>query len=146
MANGNGTVKAQFEDVIHGVSGWSLSANVSKWVTASIPAGTALSDTVNMTSIELLGYVPAIIITPSNWTTANMSLQISIDEGTTWLNFEPWLSANYNTSATVVASRAHFMDNYPLKGVPYFRIRSGTAASPVNQTTTSILTIICTTI
>jgi hypothetical protein len=142
----NGVIKAQFEDVIHGVAGWSLSANVSKYVTATIPAGTALSSIVDMTTIALLGFTPSIIVTPSNWTTANMSLQISIDEGTTWLNFHPWSSANYNTSGTVTANEAHFMNDYPLRGAPYFRIRSGTSASPVNQTTDSTLTIICTTI
>jgi hypothetical protein len=94
---------------------------------------------------ELLGFTPSVIVTPSNWTTAIISLQISIDGGATWCNFHPWTASDYNTHGTVLANQAHFMNDYPLRGISLFRIRSGTGASPVNQTTDSILTIICTT-
>ena len=99
-----------------------------------IAAGTALSETIITKSQSLIG-----IIVPSNWTTANISVLISPD-GTTFYPVYDWAGTEY----VITASAGNYiaLDPWELVGAYAIQLRSGTNATPVNQTTASQLTIL----
>jgi hypothetical protein len=107
-----------------------------------IAEGAALSAAVNLGETTLLG-----IVLPANWTAAGLSFQASPDGGTTWCEL-----FDYATGAAIAVpavtppsdSLGVFVavDPAKLRGVGTLIIRSGTEASPVNQTNAVTLTII----
>lgn len=109
----------------------------------TIRSGTAISTTVDMTTPARTGYLPLIVIAPSAWDAAKLTLQISID-GVAWKTVHKWFdNKSFTTDHTVVADDAVLLDDHPLRGVPFFRFLSGTVAAPVNQTATRTLVVYC---
>lgn len=103
-------------------------------ITATIAAGQSLSSAVYLGASFLAG-----IFIPSNWTSANLTFQGSPDGGTTWGELYTYLGAEW----TFVAAASQFLTVDPTqwKGVRSLIVRSGTAASAVNQTNTVNLTL-----
>lgn len=132
---------AHFISTKHPVVGWAITAHLSQVKTVTILNGQSMSSYLDFTSDDLLGYTPFGIITPSEWDTAKLSLQVSVD-ATTWVDFYLW-NSDYETHHTVSASQIHVLTGYPLIGIPYFRVRSGTSNAPVNQTAERTLQIVC---
>jgi hypothetical protein len=92
---------------------------------ATILSGTALSAAVNIGSKQIVG-----IAMPAAWTAASISLQVSLDGGTTWLELINTAGA---VSYTVAASQFLALDPATLHGVNAIKVRSGTSGSAVNQ-------------
>lgn len=100
-----------------------------KTVTVTIANGTSISSGVN-----IQGYRIAAFITPASWTTASLTMQVSLDgtnyydlfiNGTEWSITSPLLTRwyEYHPAATAVNTTTAL----------YFKLRSGSSASPVNQ-------------
>jgi hypothetical protein len=123
----------------------SLAGTVTITTTVTIASGTALSTAVDMTQPALFGYTPIAIILPSAWTSANLSIQSSLD-GITFGEFHTFTVGNYVTSSALAANEGTSLNGYPLRGVPFFRIRSGLVGAPVNQGATRVITVICGTV
>jgi hypothetical protein len=106
-------------------------------IAVQIAAGQSLSAECDIGNKSLVG-----IIVPANWTTASLSFQVSIDGGITWVELLvgatglPFAISSL-TGGTLSYSVA--IDPTTLRGVQALKIRSGTQASPVNQTNTVTL-------
>ena len=77
------------------------------------------------------GFALAGILVPAGWVTADITFQASAD-GTNWFN----LFDDTATEVTVEAAAESYVafDGRPFRGIPRLKVRSGTAASPVPQT------------
>lgn len=102
----------------------------------TIAAGASLSN-----GRDLAGFVPAMIFMPSAWDAAAITCQVS-EDGITWLNA---YDAGTEMSLTVAASRAQILTASAFNAFPgpWWRLRSGTAATPVAQTAAAILRVLC---
>lgn len=103
---------------------------------ATIPAGSALSDTV-----ELLGGVIVGIIMPENWTAASLSFLAW--DGLRGVFVPVYDDAGNEVTLSVTAGRAIVNASVLEKLAPLqdIVIRSGTAATPVNQAAERIITL-----
>lgn len=96
-------------------------------VTATIANGASLSDAVDCGD----GFRPVRIIIPASWTTANLTFQTSND-GVAFND----AYYDYGGEVTVAvggASRAIVLPPSIFFGIRRFKVRSGTAGTPVNQ-------------
>jgi hypothetical protein len=145
MANGNsdGTI---YLSTKYPPAYWGIAATLSQTKDIVIKSGASISDSLDFTAPDLVGYSVMGIITASTWTTATMSVQGSVDN----INFFPihtWTGTGaYNSASTVAASQMHIFDGLILRGIPYVKFKSGTFTVGVNQTNTTILTVILGTI
>ncbi len=103
--------------------------------TATIDAAAALSGAVNFGGLRLFG-----IVMPAAWTAAALTFQVSFDEGASWSNLYDANGSEVNV--TVAASRAITLDPVVFAAVPMLKVRSGTAAAPVNQTAAAALQLV----
>jgi hypothetical protein len=104
----------------------------------TIAAGTALSNAVNLGDKTL-----SAIVIPAAWSTAALSFQASDDGGATWHDHFDWLGNEISAaSADVVAGRRIAVDPSSFRDVDMIKLRSGLTASPVNQGTACVLTLI----
>lgn len=103
--------------------------------TATIANGASLSDTVDCGE----GLFPVALIIPGAWTPADITFQASID-GT---NFSNLYDEDAN-EITVTANTSRFIVLTPSEwvGVRYLKIRSGSAAAPINQTAERTITVV----
>jgi hypothetical protein len=100
-------------------------------VILTIPAGQALSDAVSSGNRGLLGY-----LLPPAWDPAVLTLQGSLD-GANF--FDVFDSFGTEIVFTVAANRLILPEVRLPFGFPFIRVRSGTAASPVNQTAQRVI-------
>lgn len=112
------------------------------YLTATIASGAALSGAVGLGDKSLVG-----IQMPSSWTTADLTFQASPDGGVTWdeLNVTDFTSADAVAAVQVhspAASQRIAFDPKYFRGVNNIKVRSGTSASPVNQSGGAVLTLI----
>lgn len=119
----------------------SLAGTMVFMIECTFAAGTSMSTAIDMTQPTLLGFNPLAIFLPSAWTTAHLSFQASWD-GITFADFHT-LSGALATTATRVASDVTSIDGYPLRGIPFFRIRSGLTNNPVNQVAARTVKVLC---
>jgi hypothetical protein len=105
---------------------------------AVIPAGQALTPYIPLVPKTLVG-----ILVPNGWTAANLSLQASVDGGATMFEFG---NAAGLFAITVPGTTGEYIGLDPniFRGVTGIIIRSGTAASPVNQVSQATLQVITT--
>lgn len=96
--------------------------------TATIANGESLSDAVAIGS----GSVAALHL-PAAWTAAALTFQGSVDGGVTYGNIYDDGVERTIASASIVASRILSLDQRDWEGFTHIKIRSGTAATPVNQ-------------
>lgn len=108
-------------------------------VGVTVPAGSALSTEAVFPADA--GQLQGVFIPSTGWTSANVTFQGSLD-GTTWFNL-------YNASGTEIAltvgaltADRHVQVTTPFPLVPRLRVRSGTAATPVNQVSAMALTLV----
>jgi len=90
----------------------------------TIASGTALTDAINAPNGV------ACIVMPAAWTAANLTFQVSTD-GAAFADLYDATGTEY--TVTAAAGRAILLPLADLLGIRFFRIRSGTAATPVNQ-------------
>lgn len=82
--------------------------------------------------------VPIGIFMPAAWDAANLTFQVSVDDGVTWGNM--YDSSGNEFTVNAAASRYLVLDPNSWVGVNHIKIRSGTASVPVNQTANRSLT------
>lgn len=98
-------------------------------ISAQIAAGQSLSAEIDIGSKSLVG-----LQVPSNWTTAGLSFQVSVDGGTTWNELTTAAGTPFAIgSLTGGTARYAAIDPATLRGAQALKIRSGTKAVPVNQ-------------
>ena len=103
--------------------------------TATILSGASLSGSIDLGTTRLFA-----IIMPAAWTTANLTFQVSAD-GTTYNN----LYDDTGTEVTVTAAASQYIViSSPAKmlGARWFKVRSGTNTSAVNQAADRVVTIV----
>jgi len=110
-----------------------------EYYTATIASGTALSNAVAIGAKTLAG-----VAMDSAWTAADLTFQASPDGGITWdeLNISDFNAVTVLQLHAPAASQIILFDPRYLRGVNNFKVRSGTAAAPVNQGATRNLTLI----
>jgi len=109
--------------------------NVLDALPVTIASGQSLSGGVNLGGLRLFG-----IVMPAAWTTANLTFQMSPDNGASWSNM-------YDDSAgefMVLADTARYLmlDPAAFAAVQWLQIRSGTAGVPVAQAADRVLNLI----
>jgi hypothetical protein len=109
--------------------------NLTEVIPITIASGNSLSNAVDLGGLRLFG-----IFMPSVWTAANLTLQMSPDGGTTWVN----LYDIYGNEVTVIAasSKAIVLDPVTYASLRYLRVRSGTSSTPVAQAQDSTLQLV----
>jgi hypothetical protein len=107
-----------------------------KTVTATIANGAALSGAVCLGS----GVLCAIKM-PSSWTTADLTFQVSDDNGTTWDELLDASGAAVTVSGPAASERLE-LDAADFKSAVFLKVRSGTSGSAVNQAAARTLTLI----
>jgi hypothetical protein len=105
--------------------------------TAVIQNGGSVSGSIDLAATALIGF-----IAPSEWTAAAMQIEVSTDNST-WATVvqDQYGSATGNYSA-ITAAAAYAVDAVGLLPYRYVRLRSGSAASPVNQGADRAFTLI----
>ena len=107
-------------------------------ITAQIAAGQSLSPQIDIGSKSLAG-----LQIPANWTTASLSFQVSVDGGTTWTELTTAAGAAFAIGSLANGTPRYVaIDPTTLRGAQSLKIRSGTAAAPVNQTNAVTLTLV----
>jgi hypothetical protein len=108
----------------------------SKIVTTNVTItnGQSLSPAVDVGGTTLVA-----VQMPASWTTANLTLQASVD-GTNFFNI--FSSAGVEYTLTAAASTFIVLDPTDMAGVRYLKIRSGTSSTPVNQGADRVLTLV----
>lgn len=101
-------------------------------VPLKISAGTALSPALRTGGKRLVG-----IVMPASWTAAGLTFQMSADDGATFVEVQD----GTGTALQLTVSAGIFVPIDPEKwdGINNWKIRSGTAAAPVNQTVDATL-------
>ena len=96
--------------------------------TATIANAASVSDTVDLISTAIVGFVA-----PAAWTTAAITIEASID-GTNWIAslFDDTNSA-ISTWSTITAGAGYSVNAVAMLPYRMIRFRSGTSASPVAQ-------------
>jgi hypothetical protein len=94
----------------------------------------ALSSIIVCKGLKLAG-----ILMPAAWDAAAITLQASMD-GSTFLDVND--KAGAEVSITTAAGKCITLDPAPLQAFCFLRIRSGTGATPVNQTAQRVVTLI----
>jgi hypothetical protein len=102
--------------------------------TVTIANGASLSNEVDLETKTLIA-----IDMPSSWTTANLTLQASVDNST-WDN----VFDSLGTEVTILAAASRFILLNPADfvSVRYLKVRSGTSGTPVNQGGARTITLI----
>lgn len=98
--------------------------------TVTIASGGNLSTAAYLRDYSLVG-----IITPSSWTTANLTLQMGFDDpsATSPTYNNVYTSTGSEYTVTAAASRFIAISPLDLPQVEFIKVRSGTSGSPVNQ-------------
>jgi hypothetical protein len=118
--------------------------------TVTIASGAALTAALNLDTLsgvaqddsvvsQKLGMRLGGIIMPSAWTAANLTFQVSAD-GTNFFDLHD--KYDNEIAVTVAASSGYLLDLADWMTFPYLKIRSGTAAAPVNQAATRNLVLL----
>jgi hypothetical protein len=104
-------------------------------LTATIASGASLSSEVRVPG----GKAVVAILMPATWTTANLTFSVSFD-GATYQN----LYDDLGSEVTVVAATGdRVIRLMPSEwwAAPFFKLRSGTSGTPVNQAGARTITL-----
>jgi len=111
---------------------------ISPWEVfpVELTAGASLTGTINLAGLRLFG-----LIMPADWTTADLTFQMSPDAGMTWANM---LDQNGSEILSVGTPNSYITINKASDFAPlqYLRIRSGSSSSPVTQTASRVLQLV----
>ncbi len=106
--------------------------------TFTIAAGaTGLSDAVDLTGVQI-----AQIIMPADWVTANLTLQTCDTEDGTYQDLYDDTGAEVVITAAADKNTAVNHNALNLAGITWCKLRSGTSATPVDQTASRTIKII----
>lgn len=98
-------------------------------IPVTIAANGSLSGAINLGGLRLFA-----VVAPANWSSSKITLQMSPDGGSTWVDV---YDANGNeVFGTAEPSRCIAFDPKYFSSIQYLRLRSGTSATPVAQTGT----------
>ena len=101
----------------------------------SIEENKSLTDKINLGGLRLFG-----ICMPAAWSDANLTFQMSPDGEQNWSNIKAMNGVE--VTAVVGAGDCVVLDPTKFATFQYLRVRSGTAASPINQVATRNLCLI----
>ena len=106
--------------------------------TLTIPAAASVSEAMPLGTRSLLGFV-----TPAAWTTAQLTLEVSLD-GVTWFNAYDSFTAQVGVYTNIPATTptAYSIDNAALLPWSWVRFRSGTSAAPINQAANRVFQVV----
>ena len=108
-----------------------------KTQTVTILSGASVSDVMQVMDSAILGF-----IMPAVWDAAALNIEVSCD-GT---NFAAVIydgsGLAVSSWSTPVAGAAYAVDTLSMLPWRYFRFRSGTSGSPVNQTANRLITVV----
>lgn len=96
--------------------------------TVTIPANDAIALSAG---VDVSTRTPVAMVLPSGWTAATITFQASFN-GATFSNM--YESDGTELSSTVAASQHVVLDPVNFAGVKWLKLRSGTLATPVEQT------------
>jgi len=103
-----------------------------------IAAGSSLSSAGNTCDKVLCA-----IIIPAVWTAAALTFQASDDAGVTWKEmYDDQGNETTIIAAAVVAGQRISIDPSNFASVDFIKVRSGTAAAPVNQVAAATITLV----
>ena len=106
----------------------------TEYPTVTISSGGSLSPEVGLGEKTLVG-----ILMPAGWDAASITFQATPDD----VNFgELYNSGGTEVTFTVAAGQFIAVDPTLWRGITGIKVRSGTSASPVNQTANRTLTLI----
>lgn len=106
--------------------------------TVTITNGTSLSGAIDLGSSSLSG-----ILIPAAWTAAGLSFAVSTSLAGTYVPLWNGFGSEYTIpSASVVANQFITIPMVDFLGIQFIKVRSGTAASAVNQGADRILTLV----
>ena len=108
----------------------------SQTTTVTISSGGSLSTAADLKGLTVLG-----VQMPAGWDAAQITCQGSAD-GTTYGDVYSGTTEQTIGGATPAALRYIIVPPTALPGIRYLKLRSGTGATPVNQTADRVLTII----
>lgn len=100
----------------------------------TIPSGGSLSG-----AVDLGETLPVAVVMPSAWDAAALTFQGSLD-GSSFLDLYSTSGSELQVSAA--ANRIIALDPAQFRGARFLKVRSGTSATPVNQTATRSLLIL----
>jgi hypothetical protein len=105
--------------------------------TAVIASGASLSGEVVLNPMH--GTIVGVAM-PAEWTAADLTFQVSVDGGTTWLEV---LRPDDGNALTVQVAAASYTPLAPtdLFGAKRIKVRSGTSGTPVNQAAGRTITL-----
>jgi hypothetical protein len=109
--------------------------NVLDTTTVTIANGQSLSGAADLKGLG----TPVRIDMPAAWTAANLTFQVSAD-GVTYQDL--YDDGGSEVTVTAAAGRSIFLQPAEWAHVRYLKVRSGTAAVPVNQGTDRLLTLV----
>lgn len=92
----------------------------------NIASGASLSEAIHVGNLSLVG-----VYTPSPWTSADVTFQVSHDN-VTWYEMRD-VNGNYYTLPTVGGGAYRPVAPADFIGPRWLKVRSGTLAAPVNQ-------------
>lgn len=100
-----------------------------------IASGASITDTINIAGLRLFA-----IAIPEGWTAADLTFQMSLDAGETWIN----LYDQNGVEVIAVAKGGTYVSLDPVQFAPiqYLRVRSGSSSAPVAQTAERSLKLI----
>jgi len=104
-------------------------------IEVTIPNGTALSEEVSLAGRTLVG-----IVMPAGWTAAAMTFLAGAVSGTVRKLVD---KAGAELSLTVAVDTCIYLPALDLAGVRFLQVRSGTAATPVNQGAARVIQLVC---
>ena len=101
-----------------------------KTVPATIQAGQSLSSPVLLGDYTLCG-----MFFPAGWTTGAITMQVSFDDGATYVELNDSSGTAVSLPASASANTYYAIDprNANLAGATNIKIRSGTVGAPVTQ-------------
>jgi hypothetical protein len=109
-------------------------------ITVKILSGQSLSSEGALGAYRLIG-----IAMPVAWDAASISFQVSIDDFATSLNLydNQGNEISINAAAGAFIELDSFLGGMGFRGVNDIKLRSGTAALPINQTADRNITLVC---
>lgn len=108
---------------------------VSVSIDATIPSGQPVSEWIDLGQFRICG-----MVMPAAWDAAVVTFDVSVDFGVTACPL--FDENNAELTITVAAGRAHKLPPAAFLGWTRVRLRSGTSASPVNQTANRVVNLV----
>ena len=104
--------------------------------TATIASGGSVSGSIDLMGAAMIGFV-----TPSAWTSAALTIEVS-DDNVNWSSAYDAYGAQVGSIASPIVSSRYAVDMQSLLPWRYVRLRSGTSSTPVVQDADRAFTVI----